>query len=197
MRRRKRYSFGTEDSQRINWKALERWLEKRVGLPWDDTYSELMNKIRGYGYNRIYLIKEVVRWKVITKTFMDEDGIIYKPHGRRLYSEDLYVDPEGILRMVPKQKRRPRVNPSEFRIRIGDSEYVKEKGQWYAIHKYKERIIRRELILDAQGKPIFVFDMEKNKKVPLSKEIVTYKLKENRLSLGNEDRVRLRRNGYE
>jgi hypothetical protein len=197
MRRiRKKYSFGTEDSQMINYKAVSQWLLKRVGQPWDQIYSELLGKIKGYGYGRIDLIKQCVKWTVIPRTFRDDDGTIYKPHGRMLGPGEFYVDPEGILRRVAKQKRKRKVPQAEQIIRIGDNEYLKRGESWYYVAKFKEKVVTKELVLDEQEKPVFIYDYMKNAKVPLTKETVTYKTNVHHYPIRNDDRVKLRKNGY-
>ncbi len=96
LRGRRDYSFGQEDKLG----PAKRWLDSKVGQPWDDIYSELTEKFRGGGIALSHVVDEhILSWVNYT-------GDV---HYRRY--DEYIVDDEGILR------RNPEYTPSKYRFR--------------------------------------------------------------------------------
>lgn len=102
---------GWREGGGTDYAQLRRWLERQVGRPWDEVYSEV-------SHLHDWQVKEdVKRWGVETNTLLDAEGYIvylnpYSWHGAsRLIRVDstpgaLYVDPQTrALCMVPKTGR--------------------------------------------------------------------------------------------
>lgn len=97
----------------VNTAPLNRYLQKQVGRPWNDVYSELCSQKRNDGTDNIrrwckYLVELNV--KII-------DGAPYclKYQARPLRSEELYVHPEtGLLLRAPKEVEEIYEHPKEF-----------------------------------------------------------------------------------
>lgn len=95
-------------------KPLERYLNSRVGLSWDDTYSEICKNnpkdsaVGAHIYQHLFFFVEV------NVVFL-EDGTPRRPNSLDwpLYRNQLYVDEKGILRRAPREsKKEPLSNDS-------------------------------------------------------------------------------------
>ena len=110
------------------YKAIDGWLRKQVGRPWDDVYSDLVAKIKEAAigrYNRWRLLKDL-SWKVELNVCLNEDGIPFtrKFCGYNYLVNDLYVDPEdGTLKYWkgdnnPRYSRNPIPDKTKHTLHI-------------------------------------------------------------------------------
>lgn len=98
LRSRRDYSFGQEDKLG----PAKRWLDSKVGQPWDDIYSELTEKFRGGGIALSHVVDDhILAW------------VNYTGDVRYRHYDEYIVDDGGILRRNPDYKT------SKYRYRGG------------------------------------------------------------------------------
>ena len=91
---------------------LYRYLEKQVGRPWDEVWSDICKVLKGNSTQAQHIKQHV------------KDAI--------KYSREVTVDDAGILRRAPKKSykyKKPRYNY----MRKGSVEYHKQNGCWYRV----------------------------------------------------------------
>lgn len=89
-----RYGRGYEFAQDDKLGPARRWLDSRVGRPWDEVYSELSAKFRGRGI----ALSHVVDFHMLA--WVDRGA------ERWWGSYDYSVDEDGILRRTPQKPRK-------------------------------------------------------------------------------------------
>lgn len=135
---KKGYDLRKSESDRLS--PLRRMLQKNSGRKWDDVYSEICKScdVRGI---RGYHLRDHVRYMVDMNTYRDENGKVwiraqwreYCPEDTH-YGDELYVDPEGYLRHIPrKNSSRRRRNSNENLKKINGAYFARKEGIWYKL----------------------------------------------------------------
>lgn len=149
MGRGRQYGYGQK--WRTDYLApLRRYLEKQVGRPWNDVYSEIRATIKPDSIikNHLYHHLELE----VVKHVEYIDGTPYNKGGRHWYPVcGFYVCPEtGLLKKNPRvsRKRKPARSPVTV-VRLNrDRWYEKIHGQWYffSVERWIEKVpkIRRD-----------------------------------------------------
>lgn len=129
-----------------NLAPLKRWLQKQVGRPWDEAYSELNQALQG-GYTNLEHIKSHVLGWVHREHVKMIDGwphrmAYYRWSSRpwiELRKDEFYLDEKGVIRTPPKnrmsplQKERERKKREKHVIMLdGMTAAVKLDGTWFA-----------------------------------------------------------------
>ena len=135
-----------------NLAPLHRFLQSRVGQPWNKVYSEIMQNLNLNNSVQYHVYQHLTRDRMVeTNTYMSKSGkiVAQTPYGPRViesgYSPTFYVDPrDGTLQNMPNINRRsfyetPEVarksnhyyDPTDLMI-----QYHKIDGIWY---EYKMR----------------------------------------------------------
>ena len=117
--------------------AVTRSLEKQVGRPWNDVWSEICSQADSRSF-RGWHLRKVVKWNIIFDA-ISEDGKVYHSswgYGNRLelYPGTLYVCPEtGILKSYDRPKEKIKYSPWRVEKKLIDetSGYYKLRGIWY------------------------------------------------------------------
>lgn len=135
---------------------LKKWIRTRVGLPWDDTYSILCSTFKRPFLR--YQMEKSLRWVIDFHVVYGEDENIY-PHeyvgGLPLSKGALYLDKEGVLRVVeksPKYKEREKVRVT---IQYKGIIYTYNNREWVYNRRYRKLVRVSQLVL-REGKPVFV-----------------------------------------
>lgn len=132
---------------------LYRYLDKQVGRPWNDVYSEIRSQIKtGHTVQEHVLIH--VKERIYENTFIEGDKIYCLRWGSKieLHSGALYVDDCGILRKNKVSARKVKTNHSSKNYFIVDGViYFKTSGIWYKADIFYYRLI---LIRDDEGNVI-------------------------------------------
>lgn len=102
---------GRDKHSRENWGVLRRFLERRVGKPWNDIYSEVCENDKTFTAHRL---RDQIKYYVSINVVFGPNGELFEydshgvwpvttPWGR---GNTLYVHPDtGILCRIPKEKR--------------------------------------------------------------------------------------------
>ena len=130
-----------------NLAPLQRFIQSRVGLPWNQVYSEICENLKTNTAVQKH-VRDHVGWMVTTKTFIGADGKLYgcgsngSEHviGESSWYPDFFVDPKGILRFQKKRSRsewrKKREDDVLARRRDGPdglTQYHKLSGIWYEV----------------------------------------------------------------
>ena len=119
-----------------NFTPIIRFLKSNTGRPWNKVNSEIVRDLRGSG-----VVMDHARGHI--KGFVEQHAFLVnkKPHTLSMFSNEprplrpgeLWVDPNGILRMVPETSRKPkRLDAFQAVINLSDKEVaVFWKGVWY------------------------------------------------------------------
>lgn len=128
---------------------IRRFLQKSVGRPWNEVWSEICENNKDYMGEHL---KEHVLGYVTVDVFKDEDGTLLV--GRNGYPLDLYsrnnyyVDPDtGKLALLSSNRNKYKYQPPQVQIfEMEDQEYYKYDGIWYRVktepiewEKYRQR----------------------------------------------------------
>lgn len=110
------------------------FLEKHVGCPWNDIYSELSQALKGGGtiiqHVKGHLFNDFVAVDVLWR-----DGEPYRTtYYRPLHRNEFYVDGEGLLRRGPPRPKRAPESVVKQGVRVdADSAYHLIGGLWYRV----------------------------------------------------------------
>lgn len=134
---------------------LRKWIESRVGLPWDDTYSILCSTFKRPFLR--YQMERILGGHIDLHVIYGEDGGIY-PHDAvgkyYLRRGALYVDREGILRIVEKSPNYVR-EKVKIRIKYKDIIYTYNNYKWTYERRTRKLVKKLELTI-RDNKPVFV-----------------------------------------
>ena len=139
------------NNQNQRWATIKRWLRSKIGMKWDDVYSEIREV---FSRDLQYDHKDVWLWD-IEKNPIYIDGyphsptVNYRGHYYPLIKGNLYLDKDGVLREAQGLKSKP----SEVEIcvlKVHDKKYLvkNKKGIWftfeysdaYHTEKYEESV---------------------------------------------------------
>lgn len=140
-----------------NLAPLRRYLNSKVGQPWDVVYSEICEHIKLNSAVQRHILEHLFSM-IDTNTYIGDDGHIYVRSGMGDFRVDehyssyrtLYVDPKTkTIKRVPK-KDYPKYPQEIIRIDVSDKiQYHKINSIWYEakIEKYKsEKVTRQQKI---------------------------------------------------
>jgi hypothetical protein len=120
-----------------NLAPFYRFLDKQVGRPWNNVYSEIREQINANSAVQLHILQHLDQ-HVELHVVLDEDGKPWKENGYsfRSYQVDgLYVCPKtGLLKenKLPSwRKRYPAADPNY--IVIDDKTYVESEHGWFGI----------------------------------------------------------------
>lgn len=138
---------------RSGYKLIDNYLESKLGKNWNEVYSELKKKIGNFDCNI----------PVETNVVIKEDKVYYFRWGlSELRPGSFYVDSEGLLQQVCKTRKTWNKVPEPIFIKIdNDHEYryleksYWDKQGWYYYYKNVTKEVKKKLVVDEQGKPIF------------------------------------------
>lgn len=114
--------YNSSKSLNENLSPLFRFLEKSVGRPWDEVYSEVREHLRMDSAVQLHVVQHL-KWTIIEDTYIGEDGHVYSvqrnvyrsgaldipdPYARHTY----YVHPETKLLC-----RQPKMNKKVWRTK--------------------------------------------------------------------------------
>lgn len=166
----------------FNWAYMRKYLKSQVGRKWDDVWSDIAatHDVRNYSDAEFRdAIKSWVHFDVV----INEDGM-YDRKGGRLYSyrtDEYYVDENGILKIIPKNKRYRYSPPKSKFVRFNGFEYYKHEGLWYEvvtksvkdIHRLPTENWFKFSYVDAFGVPYYnAFSHYKEESVVVTKRAV-------------------------
>lgn len=116
-------------------RPIIRYLQKQVGRPWNDVWSEICSNNQDFMGD--HLRRHVLGY-VSEKVRIEDDVIIDLERNYPVYSygDRFYVDPSsGILKKVPRKSFRR--SKAVFKIvSMDDMDYFKHDGIWYRV-KYR------------------------------------------------------------
>lgn len=100
------YGWDTRNSP-DRLQPLQGYLEKHIGEPWDNVYSDIIRSLKRGGFGRLlnrHLLEDHLKYMVFKKVIKEKDGTLIA-HSRwwcrEIHEGDLYVDPDtGILSIV-------------------------------------------------------------------------------------------------
>ena len=121
---------------------LYRYLRSRVGMPWDETYSEVCSHLKGRSTTQQHLLDHLLR--AVTRNLYAEGGRLYHSNGiefpaRRKWRSEYYVDPrDGTLKAVTDTIRSKHHQASKSAentdLKTLDGKiYSKIDGIWYQV----------------------------------------------------------------
>ena len=140
--------------KRNGYKLIDNYLETKLGCSWNEVYSELKTKIGNFD---CYI-------PVDTNAVIKENKVYYYFRGglKELQSESFYVDSEGLLQQVCKTRKDWNKVPEPIVIKIDDyQEYrylhktYRDKEGWYYYYKKITKEVKKKLVVDEAGKPVF------------------------------------------
>jgi len=143
--------------RRNPYKIVEKYLESKVGCNWNDVYSELRSKI-GYfkveDYIKSFTIKKYKRltWSRYGKVYYSIDKKI-----KGIRPGEFYIDSNNLLQQVPKKRKINKVK-KPIVIKIDDNHeyrYLENKASWYYYYKDITKKVKKRLVVDSKGKPVF------------------------------------------
>lgn len=110
-----------------NLSPLYRFLEKNVGRPWDDVYSEIRESLKMDSAVQLHVVQHV-KWAVTLKTFIGNDGHVYDTNQLR-YFRDVN---EGALDLPGRARDSFYVHPETKLLCVSP---VRTKKEWKAMMK--------------------------------------------------------------
>lgn len=139
---------------------LQRFLQKNLGRPWSQVYSEVCTTLDRRKITGHHLIDHL-KWEVETNCFMDAKGRVYYRSGNEERLVDgFYVHPAtGLLcRAWPessRERKRRRLLAEEkdwWLPSDGHTAYRKHMGIWY-------RVTWKRMFVDWRGQPVKIRDI--------------------------------------
>lgn len=143
-------SFGDKKQLNENLKPLRRFLNSRIGQPWDKVYSEIMRELNLNNAVQYHVWQHLIKFgEVQTKTYMEGNtvmasGVIGPESMTTSYGrEEFYVDPrDGTLRKTKRESSKYRrdktpSNDSYFDSKKPLLQYHKIGEVWYEF-KFRE-----------------------------------------------------------
>lgn len=121
-----------------NLAPLYRFLDKSVGRPWDEVYSEIREHLRLDSSVQLHVVQHV-KWAVTEDTYIAEDGHIYEQKGYRNWrfqALDLPSLSSNIYYVHPKTKllcRQPRLSKKAYK-----KTYVEKKTSVLPLDKFRQ-----------------------------------------------------------
>ncbi len=118
--------------------CIHRWLGSRVGMKWDDVFSEYIRFSKNQSPITADWLRERIRWTVYENTYVVSGVRWYNAQwgGRALWNGEFYVE-DGILCREPykKKERYPRTSyKKEYygleTIEVGEATYVKKPNHY-------------------------------------------------------------------
>ena len=110
---------------------MSRFLESRVGRPWDDVYSEITQQFKAKSYER-YQLDRNLEFEVEQNCWIGESGTVYDCHGNWPLHNTLYVHPFTRLLCFADKNQPTRGERPVTRIPVGELAcYEKIEGIWY------------------------------------------------------------------
>ena len=113
---------------------MRRYLQKQVGRPWNEIWSEICEDNQDFMGDHL---KGHIQREVVTNCYFDEDGrIINKENHKEVgyYSSSLFfVHPETGLLEVAEHRPYKRKYPGLNIYKIDNQEYHKHEGIWYRV----------------------------------------------------------------
>ena len=133
-------SYDDKKQLNENLNPLRRFLNSRIGQPWDKVYSEIMSGLNMNNAVQYHVWQHLIKFgEVQTKTYMEGNtvmasGVIGPESMTTSYGrEEFYVDPrDGTLR---KTKKRPRYRREK---EMSNSSYYDPKNPLIQFHKIGE-----------------------------------------------------------
>lgn len=107
--------------------SLKRFLDSKVGLFWDEIYSELCKKKDKYCLP-CYSLDYCLGWHIDTPLSYTESG---EPIG--VAHKYFYIDQYGFLRKFVRKYARKKLDKDVWRVTIGGTTYAKKDGLWYRV----------------------------------------------------------------
>lgn len=144
------YSWDDRKHWNKNVNPLRRFLRSRVGMKWDDVYSEIMAGLNMSSHSQYNVWKQLIQWgEVETKTYMEGNavmcsGVCGPSRVDEFYwQEAFYVDPrDGLLCCTKKKDTNKNYNGIK-KVRLNSFRYIDRKkpllqyhminGIWYEI----------------------------------------------------------------
>lgn len=119
----------------FNWRYLYNYLKAQVGRKWDDIWSDIaaMYDIRNYSDAEF---RKQIKDEVYFDVTLDEKGMYDRVGGniRACGRAKYYVDlNDGILKILPQDKRYRYTPPKSKIVRFNGFEYYKHDGIWYEV----------------------------------------------------------------
>lgn len=140
-------TFRNKKELNENLKPLRRFLRSKVGQPWDDVYSEIMQNLNMNNPSQHHVWRHLIEFgEVHTKTYMENGQVMIadsdpRPAGSYSWRDEFYVHP--ITRTLEFAPQQPRYRPAQIQRRSDEYRYVdsenplvqwhKIKGIWYEI----------------------------------------------------------------
>ncbi|MBU6453750.1 MAG: hypothetical protein KGS72_18365 [Cyanobacteria bacterium REEB67] len=134
----RRWEHDDRSAMRDHLTALRRFLQKQVGRPWDEVYSEICSNAPKGSFLGHHL-RELVSYEVSSDVRVAADGVMYGARGWKVYDGDLYACPEtGILKLkgegVQRKRNRYRQRGEHEYIAVDDNHrFVKVDGLWFFV----------------------------------------------------------------
>lgn len=138
---------------RSGYKLIDNYLKSKLGCVWDEVYSELKTKMGNFDCNI----------HVETNVVIKENKVYYYFKGSlsELCPGSFYVDLEGLLQQVCKNKQTWNKVPDLIVIKIDDNHeyrYLEKsywnKAGWYYYCKNVTKEVKKKLVIK-DGKPVF------------------------------------------
>lgn len=114
--------YNSSKSLNENLSPLYRFLEKSVGRPWDEVYSEVREHLRMDSAIQLHVVQHL-KWAITEDTYIGEDGHVYSVQ-RNLYRSGALDIPEPYARhnyyVHPETKllcRQPKMNKKVWRAK--------------------------------------------------------------------------------
>lgn len=120
-------------------KPLQRYLNSRVGLPWDDTYSEICKNNPRNSAVGAHIYEHLDFYVELEITYL-EDGIPRRSYSLDwpLWKDQLYVDNKGILRRAPGESKKEPVGNNNVRWVAPFTYVVKNNNNIWFEFKYSD-----------------------------------------------------------
>lgn len=128
--------FGTKYTG-TDFAILRRFLQSRVGRPWDEVYSEISEHADTRNWTG-QQFREWVEYTVELNCRLDEDGNVLDSQDRPMYGNQrwhlFYVHPKtGILHKLQYKRERRNYKSRKKIHKVGDQLYHKHKDIWYRV----------------------------------------------------------------
>ena len=137
-----------------NLAPLYRFLQSRCGKRWDDVHSEISANLKLSSATQKHILDHL-KDMVSLKTYLGVDGKVWVQNkyeyavGESYRYREFYVDPDGILRMMPKKARtkyKDEEKAEAFKRRRDISklvQYHKLNGIWYHVQLVPYKLVTK------------------------------------------------------
>lgn len=138
-----------------NLAPLYRFLQSRCGKRWDDVHSEISANLKLSSATQKHILDHL-KGMVSLKTYLGVDGKVWVQNkdeyavGESYRYREFYVDPQGILRMMPKKARtnyKDEEKAEAFKRRRDISklvQYHKINGIWYHVQLVPYKLVTKK-----------------------------------------------------